>query len=77
MAKLTDDRFTAYGSEQFAANDLVANAPRVCALPFPTYAVRDIRDDLTGAVFLHFLGSYRFHNGAYVRAARVVIADLA
>ncbi|KDM65590.1 hypothetical protein ACIDI_96c00040 [Acidiphilium sp. JA12-A1] len=77
MNKLTNGRFIEYGSEQFAANYLVANAPRSVALPFPTYAVHDIRDDLTGAIFLHFIGSYRFHNGAYARAARAVIADLA
>jgi hypothetical protein len=77
MDKLTAGRFIEYGSEQFAANYLVANAPRALALPFPTYAVHDIRDDLTGAIFLHFIGSFRFHNGIYVRAARAVIAELA
>jgi hypothetical protein len=76
MNRLTDGDFIEYGSEQFAANFLVTNTPNAVVLPFPTYAVHDIRDDLTGAIFLHFIGSYRFHNGAYARAAHAVIADL-
>ncbi len=77
MNRLTDGRFIEYGSEQFAANFLVANTPNAVVLPFPTYAVHDIRVDLTGAIFLHFIGSYRFHRGVYARVARGVIAALA
>lgn len=76
MDRLTEGRFIEYGSEQFAANFLVANTVGAVVLPFPTYAVHDIRDDLTGALFLHFIGSFRFHQNTYVKAARSVIAGL-
>lgn len=72
MDRLTGGRFIEYGSEQFAANVLVANTAGAVVLPFPTYAVHDIRDDLTGAIFLHFIGSYRYHQNNYIEKAKYV-----
>lgn len=76
MNRLTDGRFIEYGSEQFAANFLVANTRDAVLLPFPTYAVHHVGYELTGAIFLHFIGSYRFHRGTYVKAAQNVISEL-
>ena len=77
MNDLTGGRFQEYGSEQFAANFLIANLPGALPLPWPDYAVYDGRPDVTAApAFLHFIGTYRYHGHVYADAARRVLAAL-
>ena len=77
MSELTAGRFLEYGSEQFAANFLIANIPGAMPLPWPAYAVYDGRPDVTAApAFLHFIGTYRYHGHVYADAARRVLAAL-
>jgi hypothetical protein len=77
MNKLTGGRFIEYGSEQFAANFLIANIPGAMPLPWPAYAVYDARPDVTAdPAFLHFIGTYRYHGDVYARAAARVLATL-
>lgn len=65
-----------WGSEQVTSNFVVANAEGALLLPYDRYmnfwdegVPADVR-------FVHFIGTYRFHRGAYAAACRKVIAEL-
>ncbi len=64
-----------WGSEQTMSNVLVANAPRGIALPYPMYYNYWGQEE--SAKFIHFVGTYRYHNGVYSRAVRSALAELA
>ncbi|MDE2199743.1 MAG: hypothetical protein KGJ41_12055 [Rhodospirillales bacterium] len=76
MDALTSGRFLEWGAEQFGANFLVANTPEACALPYPGYAVFDPGCDPDKAVFLHFIGAYRFDRDVYAYFAQKILAEL-
>lgn len=75
---LGSDKWAEWGSESFASNFCVANAPKAVVLPWPKYAsynpARNV--DFDGSAFLHFEGTNRFKNGAYVRCGKKVIGEL-
>jgi hypothetical protein len=75
MRARLNERWGEWGTEQVASNFLAANLPGAFVLPFPAYATPDVTTPQTR--FLHFIGSLRFESGAYARAARSVIAELA
>ncbi len=57
-----------WGSEQFASNVMVANAPEAMVLPHPKYCAPHRRVD--DSVFLHFIGYVRYIDGTYAALAR-------
>ncbi len=65
-----------WGSEQVASNFIVANARKSMVLPYPKYASYEPTNSYEGSAFLHFLGSYRFNKGTYLRYSKRSIADL-
>jgi hypothetical protein len=76
-AALGDRRWREWGSEQVASNYCVANSREAVVLPLERYRYFDPSADLAGAVFLHFIGTYRFSGGVYRRLARDAVAKLA
>jgi hypothetical protein len=76
VTALGDRRWREWGSEQVASNYCVANSHEPLVLPFERYRYFDPSADLTRAVFLHFIGTYRFSGGVYRRLATDAIARL-
>lgn len=69
-------RWSEWGSEQVTSNFVIANEPAPLPLPAERY-VNFWDEDLPAATpFVHFIGTYRFHRGAYAQATRRVIAEL-
>lgn len=77
MAELVGPEKTAiWGTEQIASNFLVANDTAPVVLPYGRYRNywgEPWEDD---AAFIHFVGTHRHDNGAYVAASRHVIDGL-
>ncbi|WP_230772635.1 hypothetical protein [Sphingomonas sp. Leaf4] len=65
-----------WGSEQVAANFVVANDPDPVLLPYARYFNFWNERVPGGAAFAHFIGTYRFHGTAYLRATRDAIRQL-
>ena len=76
MAKLCGPKFREWGSEQFAANYLVANCPDAVVLPWPAYTSVEPGVDIGRSVFLHFIGTYRFRGGEYVRQGQRALSSI-
>lgn len=74
MFGIIGEKWGEWGSEQTMSNILVANAPKARALPYPTYYNYWGKEE--AAKFIHFVGTYRYHNGVYARAARSALAAL-
>ncbi|HNF65876.1 hypothetical protein [Plasticicumulans sp.] len=68
MEQAIGARWRQWGSEQFASNVMVANAPASCVLPHPKYCAPHRRR--ADSVFLHFIGYVRYIDGTYARLAR-------
>jgi len=62
-------RWHELGSEQVASNYILANAPGAIVLPFPRYACFEPHLRRGEHAFLHFIGTYRYNDGAYRRRA--------
>lgn len=69
-------RWSEWGSEQVTSNFVVANEPDPLPLPADRYVNFWDEDLPRSTPFIHFIGTYRFHRGAYVSASRQVIAAL-
>lgn len=54
-----------WGSEQFASNYLIANAPVRGLLPFEFYPYWQVGMGVGGAKFIHFIGDDRFTSSMY------------
>ncbi len=65
-----------WGSEQVAANVVVANDPDPVLLPYAGYFNFWNAGVPGDAAFAHFIGTYRFHGNAYLRATRDAIRQL-
>ena len=65
-----------WGSEQVTSNFVVANEPDALLLPYDRYL--NFWNEPVGARagVVHFIGTYRYHRGAYLAAARRAIAAL-
>ena len=69
-------RWAEWGSEQVTSNFVIANEPNPLLLPYDRY-LNFWNADLPGdARFAHFIGTYRFHRGAYAGATRKAISAL-
>jgi hypothetical protein len=65
-----------WGSEQVMSNVIIANEGEPVLLPYDRYLNfwnEPFGDD---AALVHFVGTYRYHGGAYARAARLAMAGL-
>lgn len=73
---LGPDYWAEWGSEQVTSNFIVANEPEARLLPYERYL--NFWNDPVGpeAGLVHFIGTYRYHRGAYLAAARQAIAAL-
>lgn len=69
-------RWAEWGSEQVMSNLLVANEGEPVLLPYDRF-LNFWNEPVGGdAVFVHFVGTYRYHRGAYAAAARRAIQSL-
>ena len=65
-----------WGSEQVMSNLYVANEGEPLLLPYARYLNFWNEPITEDAAFVHFVGTYRYHRGAYSAAARQAIAAL-
>jgi hypothetical protein len=65
-----------WGSEQVTSNFVIANEPGSMLLPYDRYLNFWNEPFVADAGIVHFIGTFRYHRGAYVRAARAAIARL-
>jgi hypothetical protein len=73
---LGSDHWAEWGSEQVTSNFVIANEPKNMLLPYDRY-LNFWNDPIAGdAGLVHFIGTYRYHRGAYRAAARRAIAAL-
>jgi hypothetical protein len=70
------DRWARWGSEQVTSNFVIANGRDPVLLPYDRYLNFWNAPLPPDPAFVHFIGTYRFHGMAYLRATRQVIADL-
>lgn len=73
--KLLGERWKEWGTEQSASNFAIANSASAIVLPYPKYANFDPGLRL-GSSFLHFIGSFRYHDDYFADRAKGVIAEL-
>jgi hypothetical protein len=69
-------RWREWGTEQCASNFAVANTAGAVTLPFPGYASFHNGGPREGVKMYHFIGSFRFDEGAFIRLAKREIAAL-
>ncbi|WP_137680087.1 hypothetical protein [Aurantiacibacter suaedae] len=69
-------KWSEWGSEQVTSNFVVANAENALLLPYDRYMNFWDEGIPADVRFIHFIGTCRFHRGAYAAACRKVIAEL-
>lgn len=74
-ALLGAGKWQQWGSEQVTSNFMAANAAGSVVLPFDRYPFWGPGVDVDAAVLVHFFGTYRFTDGAYVRMGRACVAE--
>jgi hypothetical protein len=75
-ALIGKERWSEWGSEQVMSNVIVANEREPALLPYERY-LNYWNEPVPGNVsFVHFIGTYRYHGGAYLDATRKAIAAL-
>lgn len=75
-AILGKDSWNRWGSEQVMSNVIVSNEGEPVLLPYERYLNfwnEPVGDEVA---FIHFIGTYRYHKGAYAEATRRAIAAL-
>ena len=70
------DKWREWGSEQVSSNFLLSNSPGARVLPYPAYSEFHPAKDISGNRFLHFIGTYRWDKGEYIRLGRDAIQGL-
>ncbi|BBC72023.1 conserved hypothetical protein [Altererythrobacter sp. B11] len=70
-------RWEQWGSEQVTSNFVIANEPDPLLLPYDRYLNFWNEPLPPEAAFVHFIGTYRYHRGAYAAATQRAIAALA
>ncbi len=66
-----------WGSEQVTSNFVIANEAEALLVPYDRYLNFWNEPVSADAGLVHFIGTYRYHRGAYLAAARQAIAQLA
>lgn len=69
-------RWEEWGTEQVTSNFVVANEPDAFLLPYDRYINYWAEPDVSGAAFVHFLGTCRYDRGMYRRLTRQAIGRL-
>ncbi|MCA1661415.1 MAG: hypothetical protein LC648_04365, partial [Novosphingobium sp.] len=69
-------RWAEWGSEQVTSNFVIANEPEAMLLPYERYFNFWNAGVPADARFVHFVGTYRHHGGAYAQATAQAIAAL-
>ena len=75
-AQLGPEVWAQWGSEQVMSNLYIANEGEPILLPYARYLNFWNEPITSEAAFVHFVGTYRYHRGAYAAAARQAIAGL-
>ena len=70
------NRWKEWGSEQVMSNIIIANSPNSVVLPLDEYSYYHPTHDISSSSFLHFIGTYRFNKGAYIRLSQTIIQQL-
>ena len=70
------DSWAQWGSEQVMSNVIVSNEGEPVLLPYDRYLNYCAEPELGPVALVHFIGTYRYHCGAYIKAARQAIAAL-
>lgn len=77
MEKLVGkEKWSEWGSEQVTSNYMAANTSDSLVLPVERYPFWRPDVNITEAVFMHFVGDFRFMGGMYTRQALHVIRQL-
>lgn len=79
LQPLCEDRWKEWGTEQITANFILANLPDTVALSPEMYATftGQRAEELRMADFIHFIGTYRYRDGIYVKFAKERLQALA
>ena len=75
-ALIGEDDVSIWGTEQVASNFQLANERDPLLLPYGRYLNYWAKDWAEEAAFVHFIGTHRYHNGAYERASRIALDRL-
>jgi hypothetical protein len=70
------ERWRAWGTEQCASNFAIANTDGAIPLPFPDYCSFHNGGPREGVKMYHFIGSFRFDEGVFIRLAKREVAAL-
>lgn len=70
------ESWSRWGSEQVMSNVIIANEGEPVLLPYERYLNFWNEPVPTDVAFMHFIGTYRYHAGAYLAATREAIAAL-
>lgn len=73
---LGSEHWAEWGSEQVTSSFVIANEPDAILLPYRRYLNFWNEPVSAEAALVHFIGTYRYHCGAYLAAARRAIASL-
>jgi len=76
MRCILKEKWTQWGSEQVTSNICIANSPQATVLPYPKYANFTPELLWRESIFLHFIGTYRFQKGVYIKKAREVASQI-
>ena len=75
-AQLGPEVWAQWGSEQVMSNLYIANEGEPLLLPYARYLNFWNEPIASEAAFVHFVGTFRYHRGAYAAAAQRAIAGL-
>ncbi|RKF21666.1 hypothetical protein D6851_06405 [Altericroceibacterium spongiae] len=73
---LGSEALSEWGTEQVASNFQISNDPNPVLLPYERYLNYWGEGWSKEAAFIHFVGTYRYHQDAYKRASRIAIDEL-
>lgn len=76
VARIGLERWSQWGSEQVMSNVIIANEGEPVLLPYERYLNFWNEPVPSDAAFMHFIGTYRYHAGAYLEATRRAIGSL-
>ncbi len=76
IALLGPSVWSEWGSEQVMSNVIIANEGDPVLLPYDRYLNFWNEPYSADAALVHFVGTYRYHRGAYARASRLAMAGL-
>lgn len=70
------DRWNQWGTEQITSNYLIANCPDPLLLPYERYHNYQRTPETVCGPFIHFIGTHRFSDSAYVLRTKEMINQL-